>query len=318
MPPGTADVAFRLRRRRFLWPLAGALVALLTPLFLAIPPYWRQDPLIGPLGDRYHVVLFVILPLILHRWGPLAGRPRAVVIASLALGGLSELLQIPFGRSATFWDWYQDGLGVALGACWLWARRSGRRLAPAVTAGLVGLLILWPLRHLPDTVRECRAAAARFPALDDFESPHALILWKGHDGAALSRVAVPGRGHVLQLSSDGDERWPGAASARLPWDWRGQTILRLDCRLVDAPTDSLRVSVWLDDRATGHDRDHAVRSFTVGPGWQTLAIPLADLATRTRQRPLALREVVAVAVYASRRVPGSIVMQIDDLRLGGG
>ena len=96
------------RRLVFSRRLLAVLALLLVPLFLAVPPHLRQDPLVGPLADRYHVGLFLVLTVLLYRWGPLARRPVAVVLACLALGGATELLQVLAGRSATFWDWYQD------------------------------------------------------------------------------------------------------------------------------------------------------------------------------------------------------------------
>ncbi|HOX24647.1 MAG TPA: hypothetical protein PLL30_02660 [Candidatus Krumholzibacteria bacterium] len=305
------------RRRLSAWPLAILLALLLVPLFLGIPAEWRHDPLVGPLGDRYHIVLFLLLPVILYRHGPLAGRGAVTILVCVALGGATELLQIPAGRSAALWDWYQDALGVGLGACWLWFRETGRRLWPGLVAAMLALLVVWPLRQLPAVVRECRRAEDRFPVLDDFESPNALILWSGHDGAELARTPVAGRGHALQMRSGGTERWPGVTTNRLPWDWRGHSVLRLACRAV-TPSDSLRVSIWLEDRAAGRDRDRAVRTFLVGGEWQALEIPLRDLLTRERERPLALAEVTVIAIYASRRQPGPIVLFLDDLRLDDG
>ena len=89
-------------RRRLL--LAGALLLLLVPLFLAVPTHLRQDVLIGPLGDRYHVALFLVLTVLLHRHGPLRGRLLAVVATCLGVGAATELLQLLAGRSATIWD----------------------------------------------------------------------------------------------------------------------------------------------------------------------------------------------------------------------
>ena len=304
------------RRLVFSRRLLALLAVLLVPLFLAVPPHLRQDPLIGPLADRYHVGLFLVLTVLFYRWGPLAGRPVAVVLGCLALGGATELLQVLAGRSATFWDWYQDALGVGLGACWIWWRRSGKSTAPILGVIVLLALVAWPLRHLPVTVRASRAAEARFPLLDDFEHPDAIALWSGHQGEDITLVPVAGRGMVLQMSSHGDERWPGVSSRRLPYDWSEYTTLTVTCRLVAPSPDSLRVSIWCEDRADRYDSDYAFKSFVIGHQWRTVTVSLTDLITDRRGRALSLGEIQGFAVYASRRRPGPVVLQVDDLRLG--
>ena len=295
--------------------LLGLLAALLIPLFLAVPTHLRHDPVIGPLGSRYHVALFFALTLLLYHYGPLRGRLRRVVLVGLLLGALTELVQTRFGRSATLNDWALDAQGVGFAVCWLGLGRARwRRLALAGGAVLT-VLLLWPLRHMPVTVPEVNAARARFPLLDDFERPGTLALWHSHQGGELRLAAEPGRGHVLQVDSAGDERWPGAASRKLPWDWTGRTELVVDCRLVAPSPDSLRISVWVEDRARPGDVDDALMTFTVDHAWQTLVVPLDALSTRRRGRPVSGREILGVAIFASRREPGPLALQIDDLRL---
>jgi VanZ family protein len=307
--------------RRRLLP-AALLLLLLIPLFVTIPVSWRQDPLISPLGDRYHVVLFFILPLLLHRRGPLAGRPLAALLAAVAMGAATELLQLLAGRSAALWDWYQDVLGVALAGCWLWWRQIAarprarwRRLAPAAATLAVVGLVLWPLRDLPAAVTAARAAQSRFPLLDDFERPDTLHLWDGHRGGELARVPVAGRGHVLEIRSGGGHRWPGAASSQLPWNWAGHDTLRLACRLVAPSPDSLRASFSLLDRAGVHDTERYRHAFTVTRRWREVAVPVATLGDRAEVRPPALGVVllVSISLHAPARAPA--VLQIDDLRL---
>jgi VanZ family protein len=307
--------------RRRLLP-AALLLLLLIPLFVAIPVSWRQDPLISPLGDRYHVVLFMMLALLLHRWGPLAGRPLAALLAATAIGGATEILQLLAGRSAALWDWYQDVLGVALAGCWLWwrrptaASRSRWHDPAAAAAALVVLgLVLWPLRDLRATVTAERAAQARFPVLDDFERPDALRLWDDHQGSELARVPVAGRGHVLEIRTDGGSRWPGAASSQLPWNWTDADTLRFACRLVAPSPDTLRASFYLLDRAGVHDSEQYRHAFTVGHRWREVVVPVATLGDRAAVRPPALVEVLTVAIYLHCREPRPAILQIDDLRL---
>jgi hypothetical protein len=301
-------------RPRTLLPIL-LMAGLLVPLFLGIPTHLRYDPLIGPLGSRYHVALFFVLTLLLHHRGPLAGNLTRVVLFCLLLGAVTEVVQTYFGRSAAVYDWLLDAQGVGFAVCWIWHRRSGRRALPLLGALMLVVLLLYPLRTLPVRVQETHAARARFPLLEDFERPQALVLWDRDPGVERSLVAVPGRGHVLQFDNDDDRRWPGVSVLRLPWNWSGYEELHVDCRVVTAPTDSLRVTVWLEDRAGRRDIDHAVKTFLVGRSWRTLVVPLDSLVTRNRRRPLCLDEVHTVAILATRTRPGAICVQIDSLRL---
>jgi hypothetical protein len=295
----------------------GLPIVLLIPLFLWIPIEWRHDPLMGRLGTRYHIALFFVLALLLHNRGPMKGRFTVVAAVCLALGAVTEHVQTYFGRTAAFHDWLMDAQGIGFAACWIWYRRTGRRSLPLTCSVLLMGLVLWPLRDLPITVPEVRAARARFPLLEDFERPHALALWSRQSNIARSLVDVPGRGKVLQIDNDGAERWPGATSRRMPWDWSGYAELHVDCRLVEPSPDSMLVKIQLEDRASRGDVDIAMMSFTIRHQWQTLMIPLKDLVTHNKGRPLSGQEILAVSVLAIRRQPGPISLQVDRLRLVG-
>jgi hypothetical protein len=287
------------------------------PLFLPIPVDWRQHPLVGTLGDRVHVVMFAVLALVLHGCGPLRGRPLAAVAASIVIGGMTELAQSLAGRSTSPWDWYQDIQGAALAGCWMWWRNHHGRAMPLALAALILVAIWWPLRDLPTLVRESEAAARQYPLLCDFERPGSLVLWSEHMGSRLARVAVGPDDHALEVRHDGDERWPGTSSSHLAWNWTDRDTLLIDARLVAPSPDSLRASVWILDRAGPRDVDDARRAFVLDHRWRTLRIPLADLRTLERGRPLALRSVVAMSVYLHRRADGPLAVQIDDVRLVG-
>jgi hypothetical protein len=301
------------RARNLLW--AGLLALLLIPLFVGISPRLRYDPLLGTLGSRYHIGLFLIVTLVLYYRSPLRGRLTLVVLVSLLLGAASELLQTRFGRSAALADWILDAQGVGFAVCWIWFRDRSRRVLPLAGAILLAGLVLWPLRHVPVTVQEFHAAQARFPVLEDFERPNALALWAKRRKHGLTREPVEGRGHVLQIYNDGTDRWPGATTGRLPWDWSDYAELHVDCRLIAPSPDSLRVSVRIDDRAGPDDADWAFEGFTVGHEWRTLVVRLDELVTRNRGRPVAGSEVFSITIYAVRNEPGTIAFQIDDLRL---
>jgi hypothetical protein len=75
--------------------------------------------------------------------------------------------------------------------------------------------------------------------------------------------------------------------------------------------------VLLKDRAGPHDTDYALFGVAVDHEWQHVEVPLTALRTGRHDRPLALDEIWAVAVFVGRRAPGPVRLQLDDLRLGG-
>lgn len=305
----------QLDKRARALALAALLLALLTPFFLPIAPDLRQHPVISPLGDRVHVAIFAVLTLVLHRHGPLRGRTWLVLLVSMVLGVLTELIQVPFGRSASVFDWLQDLQGTGLAACWIWWRRGPWRSGAVPAALLILLSIAWPLRLFPATAREALATHARFPLLSDFESEDSVLLWNEHLNSQIARVPRHDGGHALRIIHDGDDRWPGAASRKLAWNWTGQDTLLVDVRLIAPTPESLRVVVWMEDRRTARDSDYASLGFDVGHEWTTLRVPLADLRTRTRGRPLALQTIQAVSVFMIRRDTGQLAMLVDNVRL---
>ena len=297
--------------------LIGLLALLLIPLFLGIPTHLRHDPFIGPVGDRYHVGLFLVLVVLLNQRGPLAGKPWLVAISALVLGGVTELVQELVGRSASFWDWYQDALGIGLGLCIVFWRRPSPR-APVIAMAIVLLgLVAWPLRHLPTAVREGHAARDRFPLLDDFESPDALVLWQGSDGAKLDLAISPNRGQILSITHEADRSWPGARTSQLPYEWTGHRLLELDCRLVTTGPDSQRIGVRLDDRAARMDRDFMRQAFQIHGQWRTITLHLDELRTNDDRRPLALQEIRTLTIFMAEPDDG-VIIEVDNIRLRPG
>lgn len=301
--------------RRPLLILSGLLLLLLAPFLLPVPVHLQQHAWIAPLSDRAHVVLFVLLPLVIYRWGPLRGHLVAVLLVSLAVGGFIELLQILAGRMANLWDWYQDAQGVALAGCWLWWRRGGRLAWATIAASVVVFSVLWPMRDVPAVATEMTLAERHYPLLADFERPRSVMLWTGYEGGSVQRVVRDAGGHALRLTCEGDQRWPGGISRKLAWRWTGQDSLLIDARLVAPAPDTVRVSIFIEDRRTGHDRDYTVRTWPLTHRWTTLRVPLHDLRTRRRDRPLALQNILGLAVFMHRRGGESLAMEIDDLRL---
>ena len=104
-------------------------LTLIVTLTLAVAMLWPMDhPPPAPDGtDKLvHLTAFAALAFPLARTGRIGLLP--VFICASAFGGIIELIQPRFNRSADINDWIADVVGVALGiGCGLLYRRLRRR-----------------------------------------------------------------------------------------------------------------------------------------------------------------------------------------------
>jgi len=102
-------------------------LTIIMTLALTIAMLWPlQTPAPGGSDKLVHLIAFAALSFPLARTGRLGLLP--VFIGASAFGGVIELIQPSFNRSADLNDWLADILGVALGiGCGLLYRRLRRR-----------------------------------------------------------------------------------------------------------------------------------------------------------------------------------------------
>lgn len=115
---------------RWLFPIA-LFVVIVGSLFDLNP--WLPPNAGGQLTDSLHFPTGLGLSLIAIPWFLRLSRPYlSLWLASGLLFGCIELIQPYFQRGASWWDWFFNISGVALG-CLLWRYRR----QPAVVAALV-------------------------------------------------------------------------------------------------------------------------------------------------------------------------------------
>ena len=105
------------------------LITIIVTLTLTVAMLWPLEaPPPAPEGSDklVHFIAFAALAFPLARTGRIGLLP--VFICASAFGGIIELIQPSFNRSADFNDWVADIVGVALGiGCGLLYRRIRRR-----------------------------------------------------------------------------------------------------------------------------------------------------------------------------------------------
>lgn len=234
-------------------------------------------------------------------------------LAAIALGGVTELVQIPVGRDASWTDFWHDGLGiaVALGLCAAFDRRF--RFRPALRAACIALCIIALTPIAVPIVRVARAYAYRaslWPRLADFSTDRDSF-WTVGVGAR--RVFKPG---ALEIEFVG-ERYPGVSWFEPQPDWSGYQTLVLE---IENPSDqAMELTLRVHDRQhhSGYT-DRFNREFSLASHERrTIRVSLDDIAAAPRGRRMDLTHIAGLAVFRSGP-PGPSRMIIYALRLEAG
>ncbi|TVP54246.1 MAG: hypothetical protein EA349_11895 [Halomonadaceae bacterium] len=284
------------------------------------PPGPGTHRLFQGVWDHGHVALFAVLTLLGLRWR-LQPRRRLkpalaqvlLVLVSLAL--VTEGLQLltPY-RNASLADAGQNLLGLALGLAISphLRQRLGRHWRPLPQLLAMPVLAWLMLPHwlvLADSLHGLQ----QFPQLFSLAQPTEMS--RVRQGVLIHRrVAMPQEpgGHVLAVNLPAGGG--GLALDHLVSDWHGCEALLF--RLWAEQPVTLRLRI--------HDLDHDWRykdrfnhSLSLVPGWQTLAIPLEQIAGAPAGRRLNLRQIQEVALF-NRDAGHEFGFQLSEIRLSGG
>ena len=257
-----------------------------------------------------HVLLFFVatrlaLPVLRSRLG-VRESVSLVLLAAGLIGGLVEWLQGFVGREVSWTDVRLDVIGAALGLAGRMPtapaaapapdRWWGDRRLPFLLAAIALVVLVW-LEALPlgRTLLDEYRARRDFPV---------LVAWASE--LELDRVKADG-----SLRIDNAPGRPGERSLRIglppsafagfelqyfPGDWRGYGVLEITLRVpVGAPGS---ITCRVHDAA--HDNRYADRfnrRFEVFPGWNVLALPLADIQRAPRGREMDIARVQGVGCF---------------------
>lgn len=298
----------RLRYLLLLIVLAGVLLFVPMPI---TPTYFAAT-----VENAGHMPLFFLVTIgvmFVLRDDPRFAGARLYVAAGLigvGAGFLSEVIQIPLARDASWEDVTADAVG-ALGALAVYAlfeRRSNpsrwRRLAALVVVCVCLAIFVLPI------VRMTRAYMHRngqFPVLADFHSRIELY-WTVSIGV---RRAIEEDALVVDLLA---EEFPGVSFHEPVPDWRGFKTLLIDVENPDAAP--LDLGVRVHDRQHRREfRDRFNRRFELAP-WQrrTLRIPLDDIRHGPKDRLMDMAHISDITLFR-RASKGSRKLRIYSLRL---
>jgi VanZ family protein len=294
--------------------LVALLVVAATLLFMRLPvPPTYAGRTIENAGHMPVFFLVTLGLLIVLRNDFKVEGARLYALAGMigaGLGFLTEVIQRPLARDASWEDVFSDAVGAvcALAVFALFDRRSriprtGWLVALVAALGCLAFYVTPLVRMTVAYVHR----NGQFPVLADFRSPIEPFWTVGY---GTNRTRERG---ALEVEFVGGP-WPGVSWHEPIPDWSAYRTLLIDVENPDAT--KLGITVRVHDRGHWQNyRDRFNRHFELAAGERrTLRIELADVARAPKGRLMNLRQISNIALF--RDAPeGSRRMRIYTLRL---
>jgi VanZ family protein len=231
-------------------------------------------------------------------------------LVGLGSGFLSEIIQKPLRRDASWEDVWSDFIGVILAIAVFALFDRQARMSRAVRFCAVVLVLTSAAFYLAPLVTMTRAYLHRngqFPVIADFRASAELSWIVGY---GINRSIVR---DALDIEFHADE-FPGVSLYEPVPDWSGFENLALDLENPDA--DPLVITVRVHDRGHGREyNDRYNRSFDLAPQERrTLRIPLDEIRRGPRQRLMNMRQISDITVFRRTR-SGSQHLRLYSVRL---
>jgi VanZ family protein len=231
-------------------------------------------------------------------------------IIGVGAGFISEVIQQPLHRDASWEDVFADAVGAVLAlaayACvdrWSESRRLLRTFMVCIALACIALYV----EPLVNMTRAYLYRNGQFPVLANFDS-HLALYWLVSYGA--ERQIRDGRLEVQFAAS----KYPGVSFFEPVPDWRAFHTLLLDVENPD--TTLLNLVVRVHDIGHGNAyADRFNRSFKLAPGERrVLEITLADIQHAPRNRLMNMAQISDVTLF-SVRDSGSRHLRLYNIRL---
>jgi VanZ family protein len=236
----------------------------------------------------------------------------AAAVIGVGLGFMSEVIQRPLKRDASWEDVGADAIGTlcALAVYALFEKRTGLERWHRVVALLVAVVCLgFYVTPIVNMARAYLYRNGQFPVIASFREDTEMY-WTRSVGATRDYVGQAMEVDFLAEKISGVEFYEPVA------DWRGYKTLVVD---VENPaSEPLALGLYVFDEQ--HKRkfefsDRFNRSFQLAPGERRiLRINLDDIKRGPRERPMNLGQISNVSLYRDANT-GSRKLRIHILRL---
>ena len=298
---------------------------LLIPVFAAASMLFFLDLDIGPdhpvrqLYGLAHLAFFAFMARCLAGLSFFSGKNFQVrfflIMAFVFItGGLIELIQPYFGRTASWRDIGFNLLGGCIGLFFFAPSRfkTDRRFlfwTKFVALALTIIMFSGPSMALWDMI----GAARQFPVISDFESRLETRRWSS---GKIERGHAR-HGHAsLRVSLKAGETYPGTTLLNSFGDWTGHSFFAFSVYNPDPVTLFLTVSIRDREHFCrgGEYSDRFNRTFQIEHGWYNIHIPIEDIKNAPLERNLQLDKLSEV-VFFTVDLPESRLMHLDYVRL---
>ncbi len=301
-----------MSRRLLLLLVLLVIAAALLFVPLPIPPNYAGRTI----ENAGHTPLFMLITLCVlfylrAEFALKGARLYAFAFAIGAGGGfLSEVIQKPLHRDASWEDVVSDVIGVLLALALFALFDRGARLTRSMRIVTVVVLLGCATIYLTPIVTMARAYVHRngqFPVIADFSVNDEREWLVGY---GINRSVVRG---ALNIEFHADE-FPGISLHEPVPDWTKYRTLALDVENPDA--DPLVLTVRVHDRGHGkYFNDRYNRSFDLAPQERrTLRIPLDEIRRGPRDRLMNLQQISDITMFRGSRA-GSQHLRIYSVRL---
>jgi hypothetical protein len=276
-------------------------ILLAAVVFVPVPGSQRW---VGVLHDFGHAPIFgciaVAILLLIRTSSRMSSRPAwqrylAAFLAAIFLGALTEIVQFVGGRDASWIDMRSDVLGAAAFLALTAALdTSFGGLARSVSLIAALVLLVWHSMPALAAMSAYQRRANAFPTLVQFADRRDLYFVQpvGATGSVRS-LPVPWAkdpGERALHVTFADAKWPGVDFFEPSPDWSDYRILVLD--LVNPTDETLRLVLRAHD--AHHNKQYSdrfnERLQLAARSRNAIRIPLADIASAPRGRPMDLQQ----------------------------
>lgn len=304
-----------LKKHQFFWAL-GAVAFLLATVFSprpAGPGLWLRalfDWLHVPVFGLIAVALYVMTPRRWASWQRYAG----AFLGAVFLGVVTEAIQIPMRRDASWEDIAADSIGAFSFLLLVFA--AGRKFLGASLAAVAALCFLTlSARPLIAATQAIYYRTVQFPVLFggdiDRERP---FLHERNVRLATHSASSPGRSYLrIEVTGNGG---PGIEFRDIEKDWSKYRNLELDFELEGH--NGLELTIRVHDRLhrrgdQPHD-DRFSQRMKLRPGANKITIPLEDIRNAPAGRTMDMSDIEAMIIYGRDIEPGRVI-RLYDIRL---
>lgn len=296
--------------------LALALLTLVIPCFLLDLGNNPDSPL-SQLNNPAHIAFFAILAGALTKLPKLvrlkfARQSLVIIIVAIGIGGMIELVQPFFARTASWQDMGINMLGAVAGLYLLPSRRNKSHIFYGIQICIIASLSYFLLFKPIATIWDMNSAKRQFPVLGDFESHFESWRWtNGNIDRSLTR-----HGKASLRVQIGNEFYPGTTLLRSFGNWENFNSFAISIYNPEIHLIKIHISI----RDSDHDKnrkgfgDRYDETFTIYRGWNDITIPFEKISNAPKKRTLSLNKISSIVIFCTQDKKNRY-FNIDNVRL---